>query len=206
MLIYVRHGKTELNKGGHEERLRGWLPVPLTAEGRAQAKDAASQISLQPDSFHSSDLPRAAESAQIIGKELGIAPILDSNIRDWNTGSLAGQKVADVLPEFKGLIKNPDVSAPDGEPLNAYLARFVPEMKKRVADPGVHLVVGHARGASVLEGIASPVDGKGDGIDPKYLLERPNTQPGGVLLIDQQWNTKVRNPSGKLKESVDSGN
>ena len=206
MLIYVRHGKTELNKGGSEERLRGWLPAPLTAEGKQQAEDVASQIPLQPDSFHASDLPRAAETAQIIGKQLGIAPVLDSNIRDWNTGSLAGQKVVDVLPELKGLIKNPDVSAPEGEPLNAYLARFVPEMKQRVADPGVHLVVGHARGASVLEGIASPEGGKGDQIDQNYLLERPNTQPGGVLLIDQQWNTKVKNPSGKLKQPVDSGN
>jgi broad specificity phosphatase PhoE len=183
-----------LNKGGTEERLRGWLPVPLTPQGVQQAHDVAGQLSLRPDSFSASDLPRAAQTADIVGKHLGMAPKLEPNIRDWNTGDLAGTKVTDSLPQMKELIRTPDVSAPNGESIDSYLARFVPEMRKRIEDPGMHLVVGHARGAMVLQGIASPVNGKGEGIDPKYLLDRPDVDPGGVMTIDPRWNVKVQNP------------
>jgi broad specificity phosphatase PhoE len=196
MLIYLRHGKTSHNAGGSEERLRGWLPVPLTAEGIKQAHDAAAQLPLQPDTFSTSDLPRALQTADIVGQHLGQAATPNSNIRDWNTGDLAGQKVKDVLPDLKRLIEQPDESAPNGEPLNAYLQRFVPEIKQRVGDPGVHLVVGHARGASIIQGLASPVGEVGKNIDEKFLLTRPDVQPGGVMTVDPNWNIKIKNPNG----------
>lgn len=205
MLIYVRHGKTDLNKGGNEERLRGWLPVPLTRQGEQQAHDAGEQLSLRPDTFQNSDLHRAQQSADIIGSHLGMTPTPDPNIRDWNTGDLAGQKVTDVLPTLKHLIAKPDQPAPNGESLDSYLARFVPAMRALVESPGTHLVVGHARGASVLEGIASPVNGQGGALDNRFLQERPRLQPGGVMTIDPQWNIKVKNPNGTTQTSSSAG-
>jgi broad specificity phosphatase PhoE len=198
MLVYVRHGATALNKGGSEERLRGWLPVPLSELGQQQATTTARRLAqilpVQPDTFVASDLHRAHQTAQIVGSALGQTPEPDPRVRDWNTGKLAGQKVDDVLPLIKELIKNPDDPAPGGEALNQYLDRFVPTMREKVASPGVHLVVGHARGATILEGIADDVGGKGGDINPRFLLERPRVQPGGVLIIDKNWNTKVDNP------------
>lgn len=197
MLVYVRHGATALNKGGSEERLRGWLPVPLAAKGILQAKATAKTLTQmlpgKPATFTASDLNRAQQTAGIVGKALDLQAQPDSRIRDWNTGDLAGQKVEDVLPLLKGLIKTPDVAAPNGEPLNAYLQRFVPTMREKVAAPGIHLVVGHARGSVILEGIASEVGGKGGEIDPKFLLERPQLQPGGVMIVTPNWDVKIHN-------------
>jgi broad specificity phosphatase PhoE len=199
MLIYVRHGKTALNGEGSKERLRGWLPVPLASEGRAQAEDTGRRLVSAThggvDSFETSDLPRAVETSNIISKHIGIQPTANTNIRDWNTGKLAGEKVEDVLPMLKYLIAHPDEPAPEGEALNVYLGRFDPAMREKVAAPGVHLVVGHARGATVLQGIADSEGGKGGEIAARFLFNRPTVQPGGILVINRDWNTQVYNPA-----------
>jgi broad specificity phosphatase PhoE len=207
LLIYLRHGKTSHNAGGSEERLRGWLPVPLTSEGVKQAHNAAAALGLRPDTAVTSDLPRAMQTADIVGKHLETPITPDPKIRDWNTGNLAGQKVTDVLPLLKHLVTHPDEPAPGGEPLNAYLARFVPEIKKRVADPGIHLVIGHARGASIIQGLASEVGGKGDDIAKEFLMKRPDVKPGGIMTVDPQWGIKIRNQDGSkpVAPGVESG-
>src|SRR5258708_5546906 len=201
MLVYLRHGATSLNKGGKEERLRGWLPVPLSELGQQQAHAAGKRLKKLlphgPDTFAASNLRRAIETAKIVGEETGFNATLDPALRDWNTGKFAGQKVTDVLPQLQGLIHTPEVSAPDGEPLNAYLHRFVPAMRAKVADPRIHLVVGHARGATILEGIASPVGGVGGDIDKAFLLARPRVQPGGLLIIGKTWDTRIDQPEGQ---------
>ena len=194
MLIYLRHGETKLNGTGDGERLRGWLPVPLTPKGVRQAHAAGKSLGLKPDTFHTSDLPRALQTANIVGSHLGMTPHVNTNIRDWNTGSLAGTSVKEALPQLQHLIDHPDEPAPGGEPFQTYLNRFVPAMKALVASPGVHLVVGHARGGAILDGIASPVGGVGDQTDPAMVKEKPRVQPGGAMLINPQWQVKVKNP------------
>src|SRR6266536_3144691 len=125
-LIYVRHGETKLNKDSGE-RLRGWLPVDLNEKGVQQAKDAAEKLQgVKPSTFTSSDLNRAVQTAVPIGAALGMKATPKFELRDWHTGDLAGQKTDDVIPEIHRLIDNPDESAPNGEPLNSYLDRFVP--------------------------------------------------------------------------------
>lgn len=201
MLVYVRHGKTALNAPGDGERLRGWLPVPLAPEGRQQASATglrlAQLLSVDPDSFTASDLLRALQSAGIIGAHLGLTFVPDSRVRDWNTGKYAGTLVKDSLPKLKALIKTPDEPAPDGESLNTYLDRFIPAMREHIESSGVHLVVGHARGSAILEGIADPVGGVGHDINPAFLFAKPNVQPGGILIINNHWGVTTDNPSEK---------
>lgn len=201
MLVYVRHGATSLNKGGSEERLRGWLPVPLSDLGEQQAQQTAQRLAKtlpgDPTTFRASDLHRALQTAGIISDAIGVPFTPDSNVRDWNTGNLAGKKVEDMLPTLQALIKSPDTPAPGGESVNDYRQRFEPLMRQLVESNGVHLVVGHARGATVLEGIADPEGGKGGSIPIRFLLERPRVQPGGVLIINRNWDTTVDNPVQK---------
>lgn len=199
MLIYVRHGKTSHNLGGSEEKLRGWLPLPLTPEGRDQAQltgELLKRHHVHPTTFTSSDLPRAMESAKIIGRVIGMPPTPDTTIRDWNTGRLAGKKFSDVKEIVFDLIDHPDKRAPGGESLNAYLDRFVPAMRARVFSPATHLVVGHARGATILQGIASPAGGVGRDIDPTFLKQRPDVGPGDLLLTPHDWNQRLVRPKG----------
>lgn len=191
-----------MNKGGSEERLRGWLPVPLSPLGVKQVHESAAKFAqviggAPIKSSTTSDLRRALQSADILTQHTGIQFQPNTNLRDWNTGDLAGQKVVDVLPQLQHFIKNPTKSTPNGEPLQDYLNRFVPDVKGKVNDDGVHLVLGHARGATILEGVASPVGGVGGDVDPRYLLERPRVQPGGILVINNRWQTMVSNPEEK---------
>lgn len=205
MLIYLRHGKTGLNLGGTQEALRGWLPVPLTPEGRQQAQAAGEELKgMQPATFSTSDLKRAVETSAIVGKAIGKFALPDPAIRDWNTGHLAGQKFQDVKDVLHYYVDHPDEAVPGGEPLNEYLNRFVPAMKSRIHDSGVHLVTGHARGTSILQGIASPIGGKGLDIDAAYLKKRPDVQPGEIIQIPSSWDiskfTRV-NALSRLKEA-----
>lgn len=175
--------------------------MPLSELGQQQAQETATRLAhilpADPDSFRASDLPRALQTAHIISGALGVPFTPDANVRDWNTGQMAGKKVEDMLPTLQYFIKNPDEPAPGGEAVNDYRSRFEPLMRELVASPGVHLVVGHARGATVLEGIASDEGGKGGDIPTHFLLDRPNVQPGGVLIINRNWDTQVDNPSQK---------
>lgn len=205
----MRHGATSLNKGGNEERLRGWLPVPLSPKGEAQAQYSANRLlkvlPVAPTTARASDLHRTLQTKDIVGKTLGINITPDSRVRDWNTGDMAGQKVTDVLPLMRHLIKNPDEPAPGGESVNDYRGRFEPLMRELVASPGVHLVVGHARGATLLQGMADPEGGKGGDIPVSFLLNRPTVKPGGILIINSKWDTKVDNPpddTGDTKDKV----
>ena len=207
MLVYMRHGATSLNKGGNEERLRGWLPVPLSPKGEEQAKYTAQRLLTllpgPPTTARASDLNRTLQTKDIVGSTLGIDIQPDPRVRDWNTGDMAGQKVTDVLPEMKRLIQNPDEPAPGGESINDYRARFEPLMRELVASPGVHLVVGHARGATLLQGAADPEGGKGGDIPISFLLNRPTVKPGGVLIINDKWDTTVDNPPDDTSDTKD---
>ena len=204
MLVYLRHGATSLNKGGDQERLRGWLSVPLSAKGILQAKDQAIRLRNglkgPPDSFQTSDLHRALQTSALTSRAIGMDARPDSRIRDWNTGDLAGEKVTDVLPTLQHYINNPDEPTPNGEALNTYRQRFEPYMRSLVDAPGVHLVTGHARGATILEGIADPEGGVGGDVAARFLLARPRVNPGGILIINKNWQTKIDNPLEDIKD------
>jgi broad specificity phosphatase PhoE len=186
-LIYARHGETKLNgkAGGSEERLRGWLPVDLTPKGQDQAHALAQTLKgVNHASFHSSDLPRAIQTASIISKHVGRDHAPTNALRDWHTGDLAGQKFADVKDHLHYLIDHPEESAPNGEPLNSYLSRFVPFVKELVESPDTHLVVGHARGTQVLKALA---DNNGKWISGETLKDKPVTEPGQSIMIARDW-------------------
>lgn len=188
-MIFLRHGETNLNgpPGSSQERLRGWLPADLTPKGHKQAQAAAENLKGIPiASFHSSDLPRAAETASHVTNAIGMPATHTFNLRDWNTGDLAGQKFPDVKDHLFHLIDNPDTPAPNGESLNTYIQRFVPFVKSLVESPDTHLVVGHARGTQVLRALA---DNNGEWITPKPLKDKPVTDPGQSLIISPDWST-----------------
>lgn len=194
MLVYVRHGATALNGEGSEERLRGRLEVPLADVGKQQAQDTAATLAKRLtalDSFETSPLHRTLQTAAIIGKRIGMKAVPNPDILDWDTGKLAGQKVEDVLPLVKHLITHPEEPAPGGQSFQDYLNYFVPAMQQKVNAPGVHLVIGHARGASVIQGLA---DNGGTSVDVQRVLDRPDVQPGGILIVNKRWGTTIHNP------------
>ena len=90
-LYLVRHAQSEHHV---QDYTGGWTDLPLTALGEQQAERAAarlkSTIRSGPVSLFSSDLVRAAQTAQAIARQLGIEPALDAGLRELDNGQAAG--------------------------------------------------------------------------------------------------------------------
>jgi broad specificity phosphatase PhoE len=98
-LYFVRHGDTELND---ECRQRGWSPVSLNQDGREQAKKAADSVKdVGITHIVASDLPRAKQTANIIGNKLGITPEFHPGLRTWDLGDFTGKKDSEVGDQIK---------------------------------------------------------------------------------------------------------
>jgi len=84
----IRHGVTDWN---NEHRTQGQTDVPLNDEGRRQAELLAKRMKNEDwDLIYSSDLSRALETAEIIGRENNIEVKIDLRLREVNCGLLEG--------------------------------------------------------------------------------------------------------------------
>ena len=84
-LLLVRHGETDWNAEG---RLQGQTDRPLSDYGRRQAQQLAAELDGEElEAIYSSDLARARETAEIVGRKLGLPTVLDPGLRekDWGT-------------------------------------------------------------------------------------------------------------------------
>jgi broad specificity phosphatase PhoE len=124
-LILIRHGKTVLNSFDSEERLRGWMDVPLDEQGIAEAHATAQSLRKHRVSLiYCSDLSRARQTAQAVAQATGAPIVYTPELRPWNVGSLAGQRVKDILPQLQELESNPALPAPDGESFIQFYERY----------------------------------------------------------------------------------
>jgi probable phosphoglycerate mutase len=91
----VRHGETDWNVA---RRLQGHTDIPLNERGLAQAAQMASalkKINLEFDVLYTSDLLRAAKTAQAIESLFGVKASIDSSLRERHLGSLQGLTTAE---------------------------------------------------------------------------------------------------------------
>lgn len=100
ILHLVRHGQSVWNQ---QRRLQGQSPgVPLTDLGREQAREAARRLLglvRRGAPVWSSDLQRAAQTAEIIAGVLGGPIHYDRRLREQHYGILQGRLTADLHPE-----------------------------------------------------------------------------------------------------------
>lgn len=95
----VRHGETNWNV---ERRLQGHTDVDLNERGIAQAAQMAKAIkaiNLQFDVLYTSDLQRAAKTANAIEKLFNTKAIVDSSLRERHLGVLQGITTEEA-PQF----------------------------------------------------------------------------------------------------------
>jgi broad specificity phosphatase PhoE len=125
-LILVRHGHTALNVPGKDERLRGWLDLPLDQQGLQEASETAELLSNYPvEAIYSSDLRRARQTAEALRRRTQAPRVhTTSDLRPWNLGVFAGQRVHDILPFLNLLNRHPDLAAPSGESYYQFYGRY----------------------------------------------------------------------------------
>ena len=95
-LVLVRHGETEWNRSG---RWQGHADVPLSADGREQARRLGAHLQAQGarfDHIYASDLGRALETAQIIAEalQMPVHPLVE--LREMHIGGWSGLTSAEI--------------------------------------------------------------------------------------------------------------
>ena len=135
-LWLVRHGETTHSRDG---LLAGWVDVPLTAVGEAQATAVGPLLAgAHFDSAWCSDLSRAMRTAQLAWGEARREP----RLREINFGALEGLPWATLDETLKrGLMAFSEFSPPGGETIEAMQQRvhaFLGELS-----PGRHLIFTH---------------------------------------------------------------
>jgi len=125
-LILVRHGHTCLNVPGRDERLRGWLDLPLDDQGLQEAAETAERLADYPvEAIYSSDLRRARQTAEALRRRTHAPRVITTKeLRPWNLGVFCGQRVLDILPFLNLLNRHPDLAAPSGESFYQFYGRY----------------------------------------------------------------------------------
>jgi broad specificity phosphatase PhoE len=160
-LVYlVRHGETTWNA---EHRFQGHLDVELSRKGLAQAEAVANWLATQPVHFaalFSSDLKRAVQTAQIIGKRVGLIPQLYRGLRELHGGEWQGLLRAEIEARFPGKLDLWDeqldsFTVPGGESLPAVQRRIYATYEKIVADHTGEAIIIVSHGAALTTLLAA---------------------------------------------------
>jgi N12 class adenine-specific DNA methylase/broad specificity phosphatase PhoE len=118
-IIFARHGETKLDQAGANETVAGWTQEPLDHRGQTSAAKLAAQIKEQkPTVIVTSDLPRAKQTADIVGKLLNIPVKEDARLRPQHVPETEGLKVGEATPIWNDYEKNPEKQPKDGETWN----------------------------------------------------------------------------------------
>jgi 2,3-bisphosphoglycerate-dependent phosphoglycerate mutase len=184
LLILVRHGQSTWNA---ENRFTGWVDVPLSEQGREEARKAGIRLAdegVQVDVAYTSTLRRAIETGQMVLESIG-EPGLEQ-IQAWELnerfyGALTGRNKDQAREEFgedkvHEWRRGYDVDVPGGESLKDTTERVLPyftgEVITATREHDVVLVTAHGNS---LRAIVKVLDGLDE--DEVTRLEIPTGKP-----------------------------
>lgn len=136
-LALIRHGQSQWNK---ENRFTGWIDIPLSPEGEAEAHTCAKKLkNFKFDCAYTSALIRAQDTLKIILQDNNWdLPIKkDKAINERMYGDLQG-KNKDEMRKIYGVEqvhvwrRSYDIAPPGGEALKDTAARAIPYFKKQI--------------------------------------------------------------------------
>ena len=191
-LILVRHGHTCLNVPGKDERLRGWLDIPLDERGLREANETAELLdNYQVEAIYSSDLRRARQTAEILRRRTQARRVTTSNeLRPWNLGVFAGQRVFDILPFLNLLNRHPSLAAPSGESFYQFYGRYSSRLKELLSlaleSAQCIVAVTHVRNLLASQTVI-------EGGDPDRIPVRGGPPTGTVIVVENyngKWQTR----------------
>ena len=175
-LLLARHGQTDDNL--EPLRAQGFRDTPLNDVGIEQANALAERVAAEFEvgSLWSSDLSRAAVTAEIVGRRIGLEPQLDPRLREGSRGDWEGRRFIDIAQQ------EPDAYAawmrggasfrfPGGESLQEHSDRVWEALQEiRAGSPLPALVVCH-RGS--IRAVLCRFDPRG--LDAFHSYDVPNT-------------------------------
>jgi broad specificity phosphatase PhoE len=199
MLIAIRHGHTTLNEDG-SERLRGWLPVPLTLEGMKASRETAESLSALEDvySLYTSDLVRAVQAAEEVAQVLSIELEPREELRDWNYGDLSGKLVDNAtINALHDYMEHPNKVPKNGSSFQEFLDRTIPFLTELVESEEICIAVTHNRVLTLLNALCKT---KGDYPHMDTLKKKGPIDPSGIMIVNRDWKIEFKT---KLDTDVD---
>lgn len=181
-IFLVRHGATVLTA---EDRFAGATDVPLSDEGRAQARRLALRLRGEKiAAIYASPLGRTVETAELIGAPHGLDVRTREGLREISHGRWEGMTRDEVEAQFEEEAadwdRDPYTFAPvGGESGLAVTARALPELLEIVrTHPGaVVLVVSHKATIRLL--LSSLL-----GFDPRRYRDNLDQSPCALNIVD----------------------
>lgn len=151
-LVLVRHGESQWNL---ENRFTGWVDVPLSPKGIAEAKAAGEKIKKEKihfDNAYTSDLKRAQDTLTLILEALGqqgLPVAKDQALNERHYGDLQGLNKAETAEKFgeaqvKIWRRSYDIAPPGGESLKDTAARTLPYFDSKIMkdlEKGLNVIV-----------------------------------------------------------------
>jgi broad specificity phosphatase PhoE len=160
-LLLARHGESDWNRS---KRWQGFADRPLTDLGRRQAEQLADRLEgIDLDAVYSSDLRRARDTAEAVGRRKGLGVRTTAALREVDVGSWSGLTRAEVEA------RSPDAYARwlrgaegwiDGETYEQLGARVIKAIREIAADHDGKrvLVVAHGGTLRAIHAAALGVD------------------------------------------------
>lgn len=189
----VRHGETDWNV---ERRLQGHTDISLNERGLKQASQMAKAlqaIELQFDVLYTSDLKRAAQTAQAIERVFGVSAITHEALRERNLGALQGlttKEAPDLEPELWNthLSRSLHEDLRGGESIVQFANRIkdaLEQIRSEHAGKTI-LLVSHGGALDMMYRIAS-----NQALDAEKVVSVPNASLSWISHDGQSW--KVNN-------------
>jgi alpha-ribazole phosphatase len=148
-LYLIRHGESV---AAYDGRYYGQTDLPLLEKGREQMVLIAERLSrTPPQRLYSSDLARARESAEVLGRRWNLVPTIRREFREVSMGRWEGLSYEEInlrYPDEASEWANGASSFrfPGGESLRSLKGRVLPAHRKIMAenaDDAVLALVGH---------------------------------------------------------------
>ena len=103
-LILIRHGQTDWNA---ESRWQGQADVPLNSRGLEQAEHLAADLAEAGiQAVYASDLLRARQTVQPLGRVTGLPVSIDPRLREINVGEWQGLLVDEIAARYGELFRS----------------------------------------------------------------------------------------------------
>ncbi|MGE0623085.1 MAG: histidine phosphatase family protein [Pseudomonadales bacterium] len=148
-LLLLRHGRIRANRQG---RWHGSTDSEPDWRGRREIRRTARHVAAEhPDlaAIYSSPLRRCRQTAESVGRRLGLTPQLHDDLREYDLGEWEDMRFADLALThdfFERIASDPDFAPPGGESLRAVAirtAQALTEIEAAHTGGGRVLVVGH---------------------------------------------------------------
>ncbi|QWE22574.1 histidine phosphatase family protein [Polynucleobacter sp. AP-Jannik-300A-C4] len=209
-LCLIRHGETAWNA---ERRLQGHTDTPLNPKGVLQARQMAQalkDINLGFDVLYTSDLKRAADTANAVVELFGVEAQVDSALRERNFGVLQGLSITEaplLRPDIwqAHIARDLDHDLEGGESIQQFSLRVrnaLDSIQKRHAGKTI-LVVSHGGTLDMMYRIAS-----NQSLSAQRIVSVPNASLNWISHEESsgwavdQW-ADTRHLKGSALENVD---